>query len=145
MLFNVPTGYEINFIVNLFLALVSGYIIGRERSSRGKSAGVSTISFVTAGSMVFAFISQLLNPALPTAMAGQIITGVGFLGAGIILRQEKENKVRNMTTAATIWFSASIGMAIGFNLYFIALLATLYGFFLPKIPTINFISRKKKK
>ena len=133
----IITGYETEFLMKIIFCLISGFIIGSERESRKKSAGISTQCLVIGGSMIFTFLSLMLNPNAPTQMAGQVITGVGFLGAGIILRNEKKNKITNLTTAASIWFSAAIGMTIGFGWYSIALLATVYSVTVPRIPHMS--------
>ena len=130
------TSFEVEFILGLLFSLVLGVIIGAEREFRGKVAGISTQCFVIAGAMLFTFISFKLDPKNPTTLAGQIITGVGFLGAGIILKSEG-GKITNVTTAASIWFSASIGMAIGFKWYLIAIISTIYAILIPRIPSIK--------
>jgi putative Mg2+ transporter-C (MgtC) family protein len=65
------------------------------------------------------------------------VSGIGFLGAGIILKSESTEKITNLTTAAAIWFAASIGMAIGFNFYFMALVGTAFAVLVPRIPHIS--------
>lgn len=132
----VLTGYEGAFLVKLLLSLIFGVAIGAERESRGKVAGISTQCFVIAGAMLFTFISLVMDPQEPARIAAQIVTGIGFLGAGIILKGE-HGKITNVTTAASIWFSASIGMAVGFSWYVIALLATIYAVLIPRIPQVK--------
>lgn len=130
---NLLLGNETEFLVRLFLCLISGVAIGMEREYRGKSAGISTHSFVIGGAMLFSYLSLVFDATSPARIAAQVVTGVGFLGAGIILRAE-DGKVRNLTTAANIWFSAAIGMAIGFGWYFIAIISTIYAVIVPFIP-----------
>ena len=137
MLSNIPTGYEIEFLINISLTIVVGFIIGLERRSKGKNAGISTQSFVIGGAMIFTFISKILSPTSPTVIATSVVTGAGFLSAGIIMKQEMSGKIRNLTTAVMTWFSASIGMAIGFNMYFIAALATFFVVLVSRIPKSN--------
>ena len=96
----------------------------RERESKGKAAGIGTHCFVIGGSMIVKYISALVDPNFTSRFAAQIVTGIGFLGAGIILKDELfdnkgsdnllNRKVVNLTTAASIWFSGAIGMAIEF-------------------------------
>ena len=129
---------------DLALALVCGMIIGGERELKNKPAGISTQTLVIGASMIFSFISKSFGDD-PTRIAAQIVTGVGFLGAGVILRTASE-KVSNLTTAASIWFSSAIGMALGFNFHLIAFLATIYAVIvnrLPRIDTIIPFLRKK--
>ena len=87
--------------------------------------------------MIFTYISAHVDPHSSSRIAAQLVTGVGFLGAGIILKSEAAERITNLTTAASIWFSASIGMAIGFNLYVMAILAIGFAVFIPRMPHIS--------
>lgn len=136
MLEEVLTGYEFGFLIRLFLSLIFGVIIGAEREFRGKVAGISTQCFVIAGAMLFTFLSLVMDPQEPARIAAQIVTGIGFLGAGIILKGE-HGRITNVTTAASIWFSASIGMAVGFGWHVIAALAAIYAVLVPRIPQVK--------
>ena len=82
--------------------------------------------------MILALTAGILIPNTPGTIAAGIVTGIGFLGAGIILKK-KGDIVGNITTAASVWFSAAIGMAIGFQLYLIALTAVIFSIFAPRI------------
>ncbi|HXX95907.1 MAG TPA: MgtC/SapB family protein [Candidatus Bathyarchaeia archaeon] len=130
-------GFELDLLIDFVLVLLAGFIIGVERESRGKPAGISTHSFVIGGSMIFTYISAHVDPNSSSRIAAQLVTGVGFLGAGIILKSEANEKITNLTTAASIWFSASIGMAIGFNFYVMALIAIAFAVFIPRMPHIS--------
>jgi putative Mg2+ transporter-C (MgtC) family protein len=131
---------DIQFVINLVLSVVIGFLIGAERESRGKDAGISTHTLVIAGSMLFTYLSSFVDPASKSRLAAQIITGVGFLGAGMILKDSGKGKhIRNLTTAASVWFSAGIGMAIGYNQYFIAMVAGIVCLFEPRLPHIDAI------
>ncbi len=128
---------ELAFLADLILAFICGVIIGGERELKQKPAGISTQTLVIGASMTFSFISQNVGVGDPTRIAAQIVSGVGFLGAGIILRSEKSKTVSNLTTAASIWYSASIGMALGFDYHLIAIAATIYAVVISRIPHIN--------
>ena len=130
-------GYEPDLLIDFVLVLLAGFIIGVERESRGKPAGISTHSFVIGGSMIFTYLSAHVDPNSSSRIAAQLVTGVGFLGAGIILKSEANERITNLTTAASIWFSASIGMAIGFNFYVMALIAIAFAVFIPRMPHIS--------
>jgi putative Mg2+ transporter-C (MgtC) family protein len=130
------SGFEIPFLIRLGVALVAGFAIGAERESRGKPAGISTHCFVIAGAALFSMMSMVLGQGDPGRIAAQIVTGVGFLGAGIIMKSDN-GSVQNLTTAGSIWFGAAIGMAIGFGLYAIAVAATLFSIIVPRIPHIS--------
>lgn len=112
----------------LFLAIILGGVIGLEREIAKKPAGLRTYSLVSLGSALFCLISQLafiqnLGYSLdPSRIASQIIVGIGFLGAGVIIFHR--SKIRGITTAASLWVTAGIGMSVGFKLYLLALSAT---------------------
>ena len=116
------------------MALVCGVIIGVERELKSKPAGISTQTLVITGAMMFAFFSAVVGEGDPNRIAAQIVSGVGFLGAGIILKSEKKGTISNLTTAASIWYAAGVGMAIGFGLHFIAVAAALYAVVITRIP-----------
>jgi len=105
---------------------VLGLALGTERETQGHPAGMRTMALISAGACMFTAVG--LEPAFgartdPTRIAAQIVTGVGFIGAGAILRQG--NDIRGLTTAASIWVAAALGMAVGFGLYAIAVYTTL--------------------
>jgi putative Mg2+ transporter-C (MgtC) family protein len=131
------SGHEVDFLVRLGLSLLCGLLIGTERELRGKPAGISTNSFVIGGAAMFTFVSLAVDPNSPARIAAQVVSGVGFLGAGMILKSDKDGTVTNLTTAASIWFSAAIGVAIGFGWYLIAGAAVLYALLVPRIPHIS--------
>lgn len=126
-----------HFAIDILVSLAAGFIIGAEREARGKAAGISTNRFVIGGSMNFTYLSAAVDPNSTTRIAAQLVTGIGFLGAGIILKGELDNQITNLTTVASIWFSAAIGMAIGFNFYFIAALSVAFAVLVPCIPHIS--------
>ncbi|AIF85109.1 putative membrane protein [Candidatus Nitrososphaera evergladensis SR1] len=139
---NLPTGYEIEFLINLGISLVAGFAIGAERESRGKAAGISTHCLVIGGAMIFTFLSSVVDPNSSSRIAAQVISGIGFLGAGLILKSEIDGKITNLTTAAAVWFAASIGMAIGYEYYFLAAVATAFAVGVPRIPHISKMMKK---
>src|SRR2546422_11368054 len=117
---------ELELALRVSIALALGLLIGAEREFRGHPAGLRTIALISAGSCMFTglgLIPQFGAPVDPTRIAAQIVTGVGFLGAGSILRQGEE--VKGLTTAASIWVAASIGMAVGFAYYGVAIFITV--------------------
>ncbi len=130
------TGLEGAFAFKLTLCLLLGSLIGVERELRNKPAGISTHCFVMAGACLFTFISTVADPNSPARIAAQVVSGVGFLGAGMILKSEN-NSIRNLTTAAAVWFAAAIGMAIGIGWYAIAAIASVYAVIVPRIPHVR--------
>lgn len=135
MFTGIITDLEIEFLIDVLFAIILGFGIGAERESRGKDAGISTHIFVIMGAMLFTFMSSVVDPASKSRIAAQIVSGIGFLGAGIILKDGAT--VKNLTTAASIWFAGAIGMAIGFGYHAIAIIATITSILLPRIPHIH--------
>lgn len=125
----------VTFIIDLLIAIALGIVIGGERELRNKDAGISTHSLVICGAMLFTFMSMTVDPASQSRIAAQIVTGIGFLGAGLIIKDGAT--VRNLTTAASIWFAGAIGMAIGFGYHQIAIVAALASVLIPRIPHVR--------
>ncbi|WP_283789893.1 MgtC/SapB family protein [Bermanella sp. WJH001] len=100
---------------SIFTALLCGTIIGLERQVRGKPAGIRTSSLIILGTYVFIacsmYVSKNANMTDPSRIIGQVITGIGFLGAGVML--SKGRSVYGVTSAATIWALAAVGVCIG--------------------------------
>lgn len=138
--FSTPEG---KFLIDITLAVVLGYVIGIERESRGKDAGVSTHIMVICGATLFTFISSLVDPASRSRIAAQIVSGIGFLGAGLILKDEK-SRVKNLTTASSIWFAGAIGMALGFDYHLMAVIAAIISLLVPRIPRYEYTFLQKK-
>ena len=116
---DVSTGDQLEILGRLVLAGLLGGFIGLEREVRGYPAGIRTLALVALGACLFTDISSLLGG--DDRVAAQIVTGIGFLGAGVIFREGYT--VRGITTAATIWSAAAMGMAIGIELYVVGYLA----------------------
>ena len=120
--------------ISMILALVLGMLLGIERTFAGKTAGLRTYGLVSLGSALFIITSNMVLENFigvtsfdPTRVAAGIITGIGFIGAGLILF--KEHKLRGLTTAAGLWVACGIGIACGFGLYMIATFATFLTLF----------------
>lgn len=126
---------EINFFIDLIFCLSAGFVIGAEREARGKDAGISTHIMVITGAMLFTFMSSVVDPASQSRIAAQIVSGIGFLGAGLIIKEG--SSVKNLTTAASIWYAGAIGMAFGFGFHAIGIMATLASVLIPRIPHIS--------
>ena len=141
----IPTGYEIRFLIDIGIVLGAGFAIGAERESRNKPAGISTHCLVIGGAMIFTFLSSLVDVNSSSRIAAQVVTGIGFLGAGIILKSEVEKKITNLTTAAAIWYAAAIGMAIGYQYYFLAAAATAFAVGVPRIPHISKLVKRDEE
>lgn len=115
---------EFGMLADLLLSVVLGFIIGFERKIRFKEAGIRTHTIVCAGSALMMIISKYAFTGADSArVAAQIVTGVGFLGAGMIVY--RKNEVRGLTTAAGVWATAGVGMACGGRLYVVAIGAAI--------------------
>jgi putative Mg2+ transporter-C (MgtC) family protein len=118
--------------LRLILAILLGGVIGLERESAQKPAGLRTNILVCLGTTIFILITLMAFEEYPqspvdiTRIAAGIITGIGFLGAGTILRTE--TGIQGLTSAATIWLVCGIGMAIGMGYYALALVGAFLGF-----------------
>ncbi len=123
-IFSLTVSEEVEIAVRLVLAAAFGAAVGYERRSADKPAGLRTLSLVALGSALFTIISTFgFENADQSRVAAQIVTGVGFLGAGTILRSG--GSISGLTTAATIWATAAIGMAVGSGLYIAAVAGTI--------------------
>ena len=109
-------------LYKLLFSFLIGAIIGAEREYRSKSAGLRTMILIAVGSTVFTLISIRISGDAGR-IAANIVTGIGFIGAGIIFREN--NRVVGITTAAIVWVTAALGMAIGAGYYVIALYSFL--------------------
>lgn len=117
--------YEI--IIRLVLALILGALLGIERLYAGKTAGLRTFALISLGSAMFIIISEQIVTryavdVAPLRVAASLVSGIGFLGAGMIIFQK--DHIANLTTAAGVWVSAAIGTAVGFGLYLESIVVT---------------------
>lgn len=115
-----------DYIAGVLLAVLFGGAIGLEREIRGKAAGLRTNVLICLGAAVFTLVSRYLGAGSGdsvTRIAAQVVTGVGFLGAGAVIQDR--GGVHGLTTAATIWIVASIGMACGAGFYLLSVVATI--------------------
>ncbi len=116
---------ELRIVLDLVVAVILGFLIGLERKSRFKEAGIRTHTLVSLGSALMMTLSLYAfgNGSDKGRVAAQIVSGIGFLGAGMIIY--KKNAVKGLTTAAGVWATAGVGMACGARLYFLATGATI--------------------
>ena len=120
-------------VVELGLAFVLSSLIGLERELRQKSAGLRTHTLVGVGAALFMLVSKygffdVLSDHVtldPSRVAAQIVSGIGFLGAGAIIKMDKDARVEGLTTAAGIWMTSAVGMAAGMGMEIVALVTTL--------------------
>lgn len=126
------------FLGRITICFVLGFVIGIERQYRRKIAGVRTITLVAIGSFLFVSISRLTSGNDITRIAAQVVSGIGFLGAGVILRDGAN--VKGLTTAATLWCSAAVGTLIALDFIIEACIGVFFIVFSNVF--LRFISRK---
>lgn len=128
----------------VLLAVVLGLVIGLEREFAHKSAGMRTHALVAMGSAIYSIISVIFSNGGSNVIAAQIVTGVGFLGAGLIIFDKA--RVQGLTTAAGVWVAAAVGMAAGFGLMSLAIWGTLLTLviFIIIWPVEHYLSSKRK-
>ena len=143
---------EYEFILRIFIASVLGGLIGLEREYRAKEAGFRTHFLVALGAALFMIVSAYgFGDSMTTDLhrwdvsrvASQVVSGIGFIGAGTIIFRKQENMVSGLTTAAGLWVVAAIGLACGGGMYVLASAATLM--VLVGLEAFNFFLRKMDK
>ncbi|HJQ37944.1 MAG TPA: MgtC/SapB family protein [Thermoanaerobaculia bacterium] len=112
-------------VIRVALALVFGALIGIDRERRQKTAGMKTMTLVSIGAAGFAIMTNTFGPSNhnPAQLAAAVVGGIGFIGAGVILRRGE--MVEGVTTAATLWAASSVGVASGLGYYTIATVLTV--------------------
>ena len=140
------------FILRIFVAALLGGAIGLEREYRAKEAGLRTHFLVALGSAVFMIVSAYgFDGVMNTPehrwdvsrVAAQVVSGIGFIGAGTIIFHKSENVVRGLTTAAGLWVTAAIGLACGGGMYVLSIASTVL--VLVGLEAFNFVLRKIDK
>lgn len=136
---------EIEMVFRIIMACFLGGLIGweRERHRNILSAGIRTYGAISLGACAFGILSYYVNDTDPSRIAAQVVTGIGFLGGGIIFRQG--DYVTGLTTAATLWATAAVGLSIAFGLYLVGILIAILIFlllYLPRLPWWKKISAK---
>lgn len=140
------------FVLRIFVAALLGGAIGLEREYRAKEAGFRTHFLVALGSALFMVVSAYgFEGAMHTPehrwdvsrVAAQVVSGIGFIGAGTIIFRKQENVVSGLTTAAGVWVTAAIGLACGGGMYVVATASTILVLF--GLEAFNFFLRKIDK
>lgn len=126
--FSIPDAGTLAVVISrLLTAIALGGLFGLERRSKGRAAGVKTHILVSVGSALFVLapLQMGIDGADVTRVMQGIVSGIGFLGAGAILKQDGKERVTGLTTAAGIWMTAAIGMAAGMGMQTVALATTM--------------------
>ena len=130
---------EIEAGLRLFYAAILGAMIGFQRERYNKPAGLRTHILICMGAALFTVVSVLgfSGTVDPSRVAAGIVTGIGFIGAGVIFRGIKGDKVVGITTAASVWITAAIGIAAGVGMYIIAGAVTIITFIVLMLPRVK--------
>jgi putative Mg2+ transporter-C (MgtC) family protein len=131
--------FDIETVIRLLVAAALGALIGFEREREHKPAGLRTHILISLGSALFTVISiyGFSGSGIDQSrVAAGIVTGIGFLGAGVILHGVRGHVVLGLTTAASIWATAAVGMAVGTGMYLIAAAAAVIIFLILLIPNV---------
>ncbi len=144
---NTDIQIELIIVSKVLAAFLLGAFIGFDREKHGRGAGIRTYAAVCVGAALFTSIAaHLVNDiSAPSRIIANIITGVGFLGAGIIYRDSAARSSHGLTTAATVWGTAAVGVAIGLSMYIIAVVAAIILFFLLSLHHYTWYSKWKEK
>jgi putative Mg2+ transporter-C (MgtC) family protein len=125
---------ELYLVFQVFIAGILGIIIGWEREIRGHDAGLRTYAAATIGACLFGLVSTHCGiTADPSRIASQVVTGMGFLGAGVIMRRDT-GRISGLTTAASLWACSAIGLAIAFDKYILGASTTILLYLLLRAP-----------
>jgi putative Mg2+ transporter-C (MgtC) family protein len=134
-------------IIKLIAATILGAVVGIQRERAGKPAGLRTHVLVTLGTAVFVLACSgvgMSSDALSRVIQG-IVTGIGFIGAGSILKLNEERDIKGLTTAASVWMTAAIGVAVGLGSLGVALLSTLFTLIILALAGLYDLGAEKKQ
>lgn len=128
---------HLDFYIRLLIAVVIGALVGLERAMKNKDAGIKTHALVCLGSALIMVLSGFSEGQFrdPMRLAAQVVSGIGFIGAGLIW-MDKNNVKRGLTTAASVWVTSALGLTIGYGLYDIAIVTfvlMIFAIYLPKL------------
>ncbi len=128
---------DLELFFRIIIACLLGCLIGweRERHRSVVSAGIRTYGAISLGACAFGIVGFLIIGGDPSRVAAQVVTGIGFLGGGIIFRQG--DYITGLTTAATLWATAAIGLSVAFGMYLVAFLTTILIYLLLYLPRMK--------
>jgi putative Mg2+ transporter-C (MgtC) family protein len=142
----MDTKIELIIVAQLTVAFILGSIIGLEREMHGNSAGIRTYAAVTLGAALFTLIGiHTTDITAAGRIVANIVTGIGFLGAGIIYKDNAKGLIHGLTTASSIWAAAAVGVAVAYNMYIIAISATIAIYFLLALHHFRWYIKLNKK
>jgi putative Mg2+ transporter-C (MgtC) family protein len=138
---------ELIIVSKLIVSFLLGAFIGLDRETHGRDAGIRTYAAVCIGATLFTAVANHLVDDVSAAsrVIANIVTGVGFLGAGIIYRNSSAGTSHGLTTAATVWCTAAVGVAVGLNMFIIAVAGSIALYFLLSLHHQKWYVRWKQK
>lgn len=139
--------FELIIVVKLFVSFLLGAFIGYDREKQGRDAGIRTYAAVCIGATLFTAVAAHLisDAAAASRVIANIVTGVGFLGAGIIYRNNSAGTSHGLTTAATVWCTAAVGVAVGLHMFIIAVTGAIALYFLLSLHHQHWYIKWKKR
>lgn len=141
--------FEIYFLLKVVLAFIAGGAIGLEREQVGKAAGIRTFGFICAGACSYAVLSELFSPDTATRIVANIVVGIGFIAGGVFYRSDNTTRgLQGLTTASSLWVTATVGIMIGFGMYILAFGVTVLSVLALHLPSSNlwkYLSKKQIK
>lgn len=136
MFCGIDGGQALEEALRLALSLFMGGVVGWQREHYGHEAGIRTFSLISMGACLFGILSHhMAFPGDPGRIAAQVVSGIGFIGVGLIIKEQ--GSIKGLTTAATLWAVSAVGLSLGYGLYYVAILTTILIFltlFMRSIP-----------
>ena len=123
--YNMDLETELMLLPRLGLAVFLGVLIGIDRETDGHDAGIRTYAAVCLGAALLTIINTHIEVADQTRIVANIVSGIGFLGAGIIFKDNSKGSIVGLTTAATVWATEGVGISLGFGMYLLSITSTL--------------------
>lgn len=137
---------EFGIAFRLFIAFLLGAFVGLEREMHGSPAGIRTYAAVSLGAALFTLIGlHSEDTTAASRIAANIVTGIGFLGAGIIYKDNTKGYTHGLTTASTIWATAAIGVAVAYSMFIVAVASAVAIYFLLALHHFHWYLKLKKK
>lgn len=138
---------ELIILIKLVVSFLLGAFIGLDRERHGRDAGIRTYGAVCVGATLFTAVTMHLadDPTAASRVIANIVTGIGFLGAGIIYRNGTSGTSQGLTTAATVWCTSAVGVAVALNMFIIAAASATFLYFLLSLHHQKWYMRWKEK
>lgn len=138
--------FELYYFLKVILAFIAGGAIGWEREKVGKEAGIRTFGFICAGACSFAILSELFSQDASARIVANIVMGIGFIAGGIFYKSENSVKgLQGLTTASSLWVTATVGVMVAFGMFILALGITILTVVALHLPATKIWSRFSKK